>query len=145
MKKILVPLDLSSASKKTVAISCSMAKELKAKLWLLHIVNFNLGYAGYEGNPFVMRTALEKQFEEESRKLEQIARECRGQGIEVVSLIEEGDTAGVVLLQAKKLAVDMIIMGSHGHGAVYSMLVGSTCEGVMRESTCPVLIVPSKE
>ena len=35
-------------------------------------------------------------------------------------------------------------MGSHGHGAIYELLVGSVTEGVLRKARCPVLVVPSE-
>ncbi|MEO8353471.1 MAG: universal stress protein, partial [Chthoniobacteraceae bacterium] len=40
---------------------------------------------------------------------------------------------------------DMIVMGSHGHGSFYELLVGSVTSGVLRDARCPVLVVPAKE
>jgi len=37
------------------------------------------------------------------------------------------------------------VMGSHGHGAVYNLLVGSVTAGVLKSAKCPVLVVPSKK
>ncbi|MGL5938967.1 MAG: universal stress protein, partial [Waterburya sp.] len=39
----------------------------------------------------------------------------------------------------------MIVLGSHGHGAVYRTLVGSVSEGIIHKASCPVLIVPAKK
>ena len=39
---------------------------------------------------------------------------------------------------------DMIVMGSHGRGAVRQLLIGSVSEGVLRAAECPVLIVPCR-
>jgi nucleotide-binding universal stress UspA family protein len=36
-------------------------------------------------------------------------------------------------------------MGSHGHGAFYDLLVGSTTQGVLKRATCPVVIVPTSK
>ncbi|MBI4621943.1 MAG: universal stress protein [Verrucomicrobia bacterium] len=44
--------------------------------------------------------------------------------------------------QAEKNAADFIVMGSHGHTALYDLVVGSTTHGVLRRATCPVVIVP---
>ena len=43
----------------------------------------------------------------------------------------------------ERLEADLIMMGSHGHSAIYRLLVGSVTEGVMRKAPCPIMIVPS--
>jgi len=37
----------------------------------------------------------------------------------------------------------MIVMGSHGHGALYELLVGSITQGVLKAAKCPVVVVPA--
>lgn len=49
-----------------------------------------------------------------------------------------------IVEQAKKYAADYIVMGSHGHTALYDLLVGSTTHGVLLRSTCPVVIIPPR-
>jgi nucleotide-binding universal stress UspA family protein len=43
------------------------------------------------------------------------------------------------------LEVELIVLGSHGHGLLFDALVGSISAGVLRKSTLPVLIVPIRE
>jgi nucleotide-binding universal stress UspA family protein len=47
-----------------------------------------------------------------------------------------------ILNQADTLDADLIVMGTHGHGAMYNLLVGSATKGVLKHSTRPVLLVP---
>ena len=47
--------------------------------------------------------------------------------------------------QAKKLGADYIVMGSHGHTALYDLLVGSTTHGVLMRAACPVVITPAQK
>jgi nucleotide-binding universal stress UspA family protein len=47
-----------------------------------------------------------------------------------------------ILEQAAKRRAAYIVMGSHGHSALYDLLAGSTTTGVLRRSPCPVLVVP---
>jgi hypothetical protein len=38
----------------------------------------------------------------------------------------------------------MIVMGSHGHGALFNLLMGTVCNGVLRKARCPVVVVPAR-
>lgn len=49
-----------------------------------------------------------------------------------------------LLAEQGRLAADAIVLGSHGHGALYDLLVGSVAEGVLRRAPCPVVVVPSR-
>ena len=49
-----------------------------------------------------------------------------------------------ILKEADKVNAEMIITGSHGHGAVYDILVGSVSAGIIKYSKIPVLVVPVK-
>ncbi len=54
--------------------------------------------------------------------------------------------AEIHLIHVKELtptafAADLIVMGRHGHGAMYHLLVGSATEGVLKHATRPVLLV----
>jgi nucleotide-binding universal stress UspA family protein len=49
-----------------------------------------------------------------------------------------------ILERTQKHGAGLIVLGSHGHGAFYNLLVGSVAEGVLRESIVPVVVVPAK-
>ncbi|MEW5940915.1 MAG: universal stress protein [Chloroflexota bacterium] len=69
----------------------------------------------------------------------------RKAGLDATALVVQGATVETILNEASKLEADMIVVGSHGHGALYQLLVGSVCEGVLRKAACPVLVVPTRE
>jgi nucleotide-binding universal stress UspA family protein len=48
-----------------------------------------------------------------------------------------------ILTEAKDVGADMIVVGSHGRGAMYQLLVGSVSEGVLHRSRLPVLVIPT--
>jgi nucleotide-binding universal stress UspA family protein len=54
-----------------------------------------------------------------------------------------GSVVEEILKTADAIAADLIVMGSHGHGSVYNLLVGSVTEGVLKISKCPILLVPT--
>jgi nucleotide-binding universal stress UspA family protein len=48
-----------------------------------------------------------------------------------------------ILSEAEQHQASLIVMGSHGHGAFYELLVGSVTHGVMKGAHCPIVVVPS--
>jgi nucleotide-binding universal stress UspA family protein len=54
-----------------------------------------------------------------------------------------GSPISLIVDRAEKCGADYIVMGSHGHTALYDLLVGSTTHGVLMRAKCPVVIVPA--
>lgn len=55
--------------------------------------------------------------------------------------IHVGQPAEVIARLASELACDMIVMGTHGHGAVAGLITGSVANRVLQQAKCPVLLV----
>jgi len=153
--KLLVGVDLSESTETVVNKAERFAKALSAKVWLLHIAEpepADIYIAGYEPDsigvgldPQSLRDALAQRFHREHRQLQEIADRLRMAGLDATALLVQGATVDTILKEASKLEVDMIVVGSHGQGAIYKLLVGSVSEGVLRKSACPVLVVPTHE
>jgi nucleotide-binding universal stress UspA family protein len=144
MKTILVPVDLSSATTRVGAAACELAKLMDARLVLLHVlqpppVMLAEYYAFDSGVMAEAVTAGEKYAE---HRLKALARLCTRQQVEVECLQLTGQAVSVILARAAALKAHYIVLGSHGHGAVFDLLVGSTTQGVLRKAPCPVLVVP---
>ena len=60
--------------------------------------------------------------------------------VETVQL--NGPPVRSILDHAKQVGADYLVMGSHGHTALYDLLVGSTTHGVLLRASCPVVITP---
>lgn len=58
--------------------------------------------------------------------------------------VETGDPGATICLVARELAVDAIVIGSHGKGFLSRVLLGSVSDHVMRHAPCPVLVVRSQ-
>ena len=65
-------------------------------------------------------------------------------GTEVLAFHIQGPIVDKVLDEADKHGADLIVVGSHGHGALFEFLVGSVTSGILRASKCPVLVVPAR-
>ena len=153
--KLLVAVDLSEFSEKIVFKAEEIAKALSAKVWLLHIaeprpVDFSIaGFEpdsiGLEVDPQSLRDSLAKRFRAQHRQIQDMADRLRKAGLDATALLVQGATVDTILKEASKLDVDMIVVGSHGRGAMYQLLMGSVSEGVLRKSECPILVVPTHE
>jgi len=101
-------------------------------------------FVGYDAGPATVRDQIAKESGELHHRLEQLALELRRGGAEASAFVAQGPTVATVLHEAERLGADFIIVGSHGHGAVYDLLVGSIAEAIVRRATRPVLVVPAR-
>ena len=76
-------------------------------------------------------------------ELDALADRLRAKGHTVDTWLVSGPTVQTILEQAEKLDADVIVMGSHGRGKLFDLVVGSVSAGVIRESRVPVLVVPA--
>jgi nucleotide-binding universal stress UspA family protein len=141
--KLLVAVDFSDASTEVLDRARSLALGMKARVWLLHVAEPDPDFVGYDAGPQTVRDSVAKKFHEEHRALQAHAKAFRSAGIDAVALLVQGSTVQTLLGQAAKLEVDLIVIGSHGKGAMKRLLVGSTSEGVLHKADVPVLVVPT--
>ena len=141
--KLLVGVDLSDFTEKVVKKAEEIATALSAKVWLLHVAEPEPDFVGLEVGPQSTRDSLSKRFHAEHRQIQEMAERLRKTDLDTTALLVQGSTVETILKEASKLDVDMIVVGSHGHGAMYQLLVGSVSEGVLHKSECPVLVVPT--
>jgi nucleotide-binding universal stress UspA family protein len=144
LKNILVAIDFSDVTNKTIETAAEIALSFSSKLWLIHVAAPDPEFIGYETGPQTERNWRAETLRKEHRDIQAKASELESKGINVTSLLIQGDTAEAILAQANKLQADLIVIGSHGRSALYKTLVGSVSEGVIRQSSCPVLLVPAK-
>jgi nucleotide-binding universal stress UspA family protein len=142
MKNILVPVDFSEITDSVVATARALAQAFSAKLWLLHVAAPDPDFVGYEAGPQSVRDQLAGRLRAEHRRLQEEAARLRDGGIEAAALLIQGPTVEKILTEADRIGADLIVLGSHGHGAVYRSLLGSVSESVLRKTACPITIVP---
>jgi nucleotide-binding universal stress UspA family protein len=158
MKKILVAVDFSKNTETVLEQAAKLAKGLGAKAWVVHVTSDQLQAAVYDYSPnsfppgFVSppigdiemaRDLCAKEYKREHEALLNLSGKLKRVGVDAQAMLLKGKPAELILEQAENLDVDMVVMGSHGHGMLRKMLVGSVTEAVLREALCNVLIVPA--
>ena len=149
MKKIVVPVDFSDAQRRLLAAAEEEAKIRGASLHLLHVIEPAAEVAGFETDPEMMRLRIGQDLEAEQRieaeRLQELAKQIEARGLACDSTVRFGLPADEILSLARERAADLLIMGSHGHGALYHLFTGSVVTGVLKRSPCPVLVVPLRD
>ena len=142
---ILVAVDLSPASEKVVAAAGRVAKLTGAPVYILHAAEPEPDFVGYDAGPETVRTQVAQELRREHRGVQALAENLRKAGLDATALLVRGPTVETTLKEAEKLEAELIVLGTHGHGAVYDVLIGSYSAGIIRKSKLPVLVVPVRE
>ena len=147
LKKVLVATDFSEPSDAALAYGRELARTFGASLTVLHIVDNILTRAyGAEG---VVLADPELQREIETSAQRQVDAllfdEDRKMFGAVGLVITSNSPSAAIVTYARDASVDLIVMGTHGRGAIAQLLMGSVAERVVRIAPCPVLTVRHPE
>jgi nucleotide-binding universal stress UspA family protein len=140
VRSILVPLDFSPPSKKALSYALSVARQFKAKLTLLNVVE-PAGTPDFAASfPLVMED--ERLMAAAKKEMERAAKAARvPRGILEKVLVRFGRSFHEITEAARTRKVDLIIISTHGYTGLKHALLGSTTERVVRHAPCPVLVV----
>jgi len=143
MKTLLAAVDFSDASPTIVAHTAELANALAARVILLHVVEPVASYVPVGSAMDVIETApppiMEQDLAAQKTHLDRLAA-----GLENVTTIAViGLAADEIVTQAQEHGAELIVLGSHGHGALYHLFAGSVVTGVLKRARVPVLVVPT--
>jgi nucleotide-binding universal stress UspA family protein len=100
------------------------------------------GFEGSVYSPGEQEALWKRELAEAGEELERTAAALTSTAID--KRIEAGDVSGTVCRIAGELNVDVIVVGSHGRGAIERLLLGSVSDQIVRHAPCPVLVVRPK-
>jgi nucleotide-binding universal stress UspA family protein/mono/diheme cytochrome c family protein len=140
IKRILVPLDFSAASRRALDYAAGVARKFEASLHLVHVCETpSMMTASMDAYAIAYADWNQRLGEEAERELVKTSRSLKG--IVVTTEVLFGRAAPAIIEAAETNAADLIVMGTHGHGAVMHVLMGNVAERVVRTAPCPVLTV----
>lgn len=139
IKKILVPHDFSSHSKKALDWALELAEKWQAEVELLHVIHILPPVVDV---PNDMYADVERdQLAAAQKDLEAIHLEkTNGSQVTINIHVQRGVPFQAICEHAEAQQVDLIVMGSHGRTGLSHVFIGSVAERVIRHAPCPVLI-----
>jgi nucleotide-binding universal stress UspA family protein len=141
--KLLVAVDLSEATQIIVDEVRNITREYPARIWIVHNAEPPPDFVEFKTDPLAARESLAKKFHKEHCQIQEIADRLREAGLDATALLVHGPTVETILKEASDLDVDMIVVGTHGRGAMHGLLVGSVSKGILHKSSHPVLVIPT--
>jgi universal stress protein A len=148
MQTLLVATDFSDASAPATAYAIALARALKARLYILHVVpeedvRIITAMRAYLQSEVTPETLVATLHTEAAKRLATLVEEARATDVVHEHLSVTGDPAAAIMREAAARQVQLIILGTHGRRGVTRFLLGSVAERVLREAPCAVLVVPA--
>ncbi len=145
MKRILVPTDFSDHARVALRYAKALGEAFGAEIIVCHVSETShwLSQVPPTGEAYFPANFSEIQAEQSAKACESLLNEEGVSNGRVV--VRQGSAFAEVLTLAKEENVDLIVVGTHGRGAVAHMLLGSVAEKVVRKAPCPVLTVRQGE
>jgi nucleotide-binding universal stress UspA family protein len=145
MKKILAAIDFSNASEGVLYSAAEMARAFGAELHLLHVIEPEPTYTAYGFTPeefpaihsFHGETRVRAQ-----KTLANAAAKVTTPDFAPITHLGDGSPMHVLEEKVEELGADLVVLGSHGHGVVASLLLGSVAEGMVRKAKVATLVIP---
>lgn len=133
-KRIVVPTDFSDTADTAIKLATDLADYYAATLDLVNVVDATVyAYAGY---PFAsLSKELMSGAEEALNKVKVGVKNAK-----LNRYLLSGAPAREIADHAKRHKADLIVIGTHGHGAVARFFLGSVADRVVHESDCPVIV-----
>lgn len=140
---ILVPTDFSELAKPALSYAKGLAEAFDAQLHCLHVVDDAYQYWSAIGPESLPIGPPPDEMIELGRK--RLARFCTEQLADlkrpVTTHVAYGRPFAEIIAYAREHKIDLIVMSTHGRGAIAHALLGSTTEKVVRKACCAVLTI----
>ncbi len=137
-KQILVSLDGSAFAESALPLALEISRRTGAKVHLATVLEpvTSFAYEGWEG------AAVEWS----EQYLEDVIGRIEGKaGDEVTHAVLSGHTVETLQKECEDRSVDLVVMASHGRGALSRLWLGSVADGFVRQTDVPVLLVRPDE
>ncbi|HUF63397.1 MAG TPA: universal stress protein [Verrucomicrobiales bacterium] len=143
MKNIAVGIDHSDVTPRVLETAKELALATRATLHLVHIFAPEPAVVGYGAYAYPGVDEREEELKQEKLLLRNVVDDLKTAGVEASGFMKEAPIVKGLLEFADERGADLIVVGTHGHNILETVILGSVAEGVVRKSRLPVLVVPA--
>ena len=137
VRKVLLATDLSRTSLPATNEAFAVASRLRAELLIVSVID--TASLRLPGGRFLAR--VDQVREHRQAAAQELVQRGRREGVVVRFLVWEGEPGEAIIEAATAEGADIIVLGSHGRGAIGRLLLGSVSERVARQAAVPVVVV----
>jgi nucleotide-binding universal stress UspA family protein len=142
MKNILIPVDGSEYSMKAIAAAKEMAKAFDSNVFILSVVTPEFKISSGRGSNMYSSILMDELLESSTKILDEAKKQFQGMTNKVETFSAQGNIADEIVRFADENGIDLIVMGSHGLGALKNRLMtGSVTTRVLHHVDVPVLVI----
>ena len=140
MKKILIAIDDGPTSEKVATYGFQLGCQLNAEIALISVVDTSTLITDGGVTPAELAESIKTDLKKNQDLLiDKVFREYK-----VWSFVEKGKPFEAILKVAGEWEADLIVLGTHGRTGLSHLIMGSVAEKVIRHSTKPTLIIPTR-
>jgi nucleotide-binding universal stress UspA family protein len=140
IRHILVALDFNPLSEHALDYAVDLAEKIGARVTVVHVYSLAVLMA-LDGEYLPTADSASNKAEEAQKQLDAALAMFAGRKVELHGVLRVGEASEEVCAQAKELGADLVVVGTHGRGAIGRALLGSVAQSVLHASPVPVLTV----
>jgi len=140
MKRILIATDGSESAHQALELGLDLAAEQDAWAFVVYVAQA-VDALPYSNFGFVAPAVPHELDENDRKPLQEAVELAAEKGVEIRTELFKGNAVDGIVACADAIDADLIVVGSRGHGAIASTLLGSVSRGLLKESRQPVLVV----
>jgi nucleotide-binding universal stress UspA family protein len=155
MKRVLIALDFDPSAEKVAESGYSLAKSMKAEVYLVHVMgglNYYttleyspiMGYSGFSTSGAAPGMIDIDRIREASENFLNESKKHLGDE-SIQAIVTDGDAADEIIRTAESISADVIVVGTHSRRGLEKMLMGSVAEKVFHHTSIPLFIIPTKK
>lgn len=142
MKTVLAAVDFSAVTDRVVLEAIRVARSLKARVVVVHAVAppstvRDIFPAGALSSELLL--AAKKAAQD---RLATLVKKYQRRAPRLEAVRVTGDPVGSIVAEAVRRSASYLVLGAHGHTAIFDVLTGGVARGVLARSPCPVVVVP---